>query len=296
MKGQAGISNRESRIANLKNGNSPYRKFHSWEGLGVGSSLCLCIFMFLCLCACLCTTAFSAVTEDADMNMGLGTHTTATTIIEITGHMLGADSLPEGYILATVFHDTDGNGTISQDEKGMKGVALRIKNKTATTTTTGQVIFQDFLPAGTYTISLDINTVPIEYICTVPLEQSVVISSDGTASVEFPLQLSSKIEGLVFIDENRNGLPDPGEQGVRDAIIHANDCLTVTSYDGCYRFSGMLSGKYTLKLDMGSITDAGYQDYEPTTINTMNVGLQQGQRLRRVNFGIAKREKEIEFE
>lgn len=239
------------------------------------------------------------------------THTTSTTILEISGHLLGADTLPEGghlpeglflsemfssHILATVFHDKDGDGTISTDEKGIEGIALCIKNKTATTTTTGQAIFQ-YLMSGTHTISVDINTVPIEYVCTVSIEQTVVIPPDnGIILLNFPLQLSGRIRGLVFIDKNRNGFPDPDEQGVRDAIIYANNDIAMTSYDGNYRFSGMLSGKYILKLNMVSIIDAGYSDYELTTKDTIDVELQQGQRVKDINFGIAKREKEIEFE
>ncbi|MDI6782247.1 MAG: hypothetical protein QME49_09120, partial [bacterium] len=103
------------------------------------------------------------------------TATTAATIIEIIGHMPGADSLPEDvplpeelplpeerplaertplHILSTVFHDKDGDGSLSQNDAGMEGVVLSIKNRTlqssafilqssntATTTITGQAIF-----------------------------------------------------------------------------------------------------------------------------------------------------------
>jgi hypothetical protein len=233
-----------------------------------------------------------------------GTHTTAVTIIKITGHMLGANPLieelplpekPPSHILSTVFHDKDGNGSLSPDENGMEGIALYIKDKTGTTTAAGHVMFQYLMP-GTQTISVDINTIPIEYICNIPIKQTVVIPNDGIILLNFPLQLSGRIDGLVFIDENRNGLYDSGEQGVRDAVINTKDGLAVTSYDGRYRLSSMLSGKYTLKLNIGSIIDAGYKDYEPTTVDTLDIELQQGQRLKSVNFGIAKREKEIEFE
>ncbi|MEK7274184.1 MAG: SdrD B-like domain-containing protein [Candidatus Desantisbacteria bacterium] len=229
---------------------------------------------------------------------------TAATIIEITGHMPGAESLIEetpsseqrpSHILAAVFHDKDANGSISKDDTAMEGIVLRINDKTATTTTTGQAVLQ-YLIAGTCTISVDINTIPIEYAPAVPIEQTIVIPEDGVVLLNFPLQLSGRIEGWVFIDENRNGLFDAGEQGVRDAVIYAADNLDITSYDGRYRFSGMLSGRYTLKLNMESISNAGYQDYEPTTQDTLDIELQQGQRKNRVNFGIAKREKEIEFE
>ncbi len=253
----------------------------------------------------------------------LAATTTTATIIEVIGHMPGADSLTEeaplperlpSHVLVTVFHDKDASGSLSQDDTGIEGVALCIKCKSlqpsafslqpsyssypATTTTTGQIgqiVFQYLMP-GTYTVSVDINTVPIEYVCSVPIEQTVVVPAGGIGLLSFPWQLSGRVDGLVFIDENRNGLPDSGEQGVRDAVIRTADGLAITSYDGCYRFSGMLSGRYALKLDMESIIDAGYQDYEATTQDTIEVVLQQGQRLKDVNFGIARREKEIEFE
>ncbi|MEK7812857.1 MAG: hypothetical protein AAB296_03770, partial [Candidatus Desantisbacteria bacterium] len=146
-----------------------------------------------------------------------GTHTTAATIIEIIGHMPGAEPLPEGiplaerlssHILTTVFHDKDANGSISKDDAGIEGIGLCIIGKTiqpsafslqpsdkaATTTSTGQAVFQHLL-SGTYTISADINTIPIEYVCSVSLEQTIVVSDEGIVLLNFPLQLSGRIEG-----------------------------------------------------------------------------------------------------
>jgi len=198
------------------------------------------------------------------------------------------------HIDATVFHDKNRNGIMDLDENGMEAVVLRIKDETATTTVTGQVMLS--IPTGTQTISLDISTIPIEYICTIPLEQTVFISEDEIIPLKFPLQLSCKIEGMIFIDEDRNGLPDTGERGVDGAIIYANNDIAVTFYNGRYRFSNMLADKYTVKLKKEPIINASYQDYELTTPDVLDIKLQQGQRFTGVNFGIAKREKEIEFE
>ncbi|MBI4752975.1 hypothetical protein HY793_01195 [Candidatus Desantisbacteria bacterium] len=230
-------------------------------------------------------TKRSAVSDQGLAEQGSGT--------SVTPSLQHIFSIVSQHIDATVFHDKNGNGIMDLDEEGISNVVLQIKDTTATTTVTGQVMLA--IPTGTQIISLDISTIPIEYICTIPLEQTVP-GKNGDSTLFFPLQLSCKIEGMVFIDEDRNGLPDTGKRGVDSAIIYANNGIAITFYDGQYRFSSMLADKYVVKLKKESIINAGYQDYELTTPDIFNIKLQQGQRFTGVNFGIAKREKEIEFE
>ncbi|MFH1097771.1 MAG: hypothetical protein ABH886_05705 [Candidatus Desantisbacteria bacterium] len=261
------------------------------------------LFVGTGLAPVLVCNARAAIMEEIEMGVGSGIESQPMTVTTVPCDTTSLARCPyyasifntgSQHINATVFHDKNGNGIMDLDEEGMENVVLRIKDETATTTATGQVMLS--IPTGTQTISLDISTIPIEYICTIPLEQTVFISEDEIIPLKFPLQLSCKIEGIIFIDENRNGLPDSGERGVDSAIIYANNYLAITFYDGRYRFSNMLADKYIIKLKEKSIVDAGYQDYELTTPDVLNIKLQQGQRFTGVNFGIVKREKEIEFE
>jgi hypothetical protein len=215
-------------------------------------------------------------------------------IVEIVGHMV-ISSKP--HVLVTVYYDNDIDRVLDPDEPRMANVVLTMGDKQATTTVHGQVMFTDIL-YGTYTLSLDIGNVPIEYIPAVPLEQDIVVQdSCKFVSVYFPMQRSGSIEGRLFVDENRNGKYDTGERGVYDVILRANQQLiTITSYDGSYKFSSMLPGKYLICVDYNSLSEEGYIEYETTISEPVEVYLCPGDKIKDIDIGIAEKEKEIEFE
>lgn len=58
------------------------------------------------------------------------------------------------------------------------------------------------------------------------------------------------ILGRVFVDDNGNGVPDPGEAGSPGIRIYLDDgSFTVTDADGGYSFTGVSAGNHVVKID-----------------------------------------------
>lgn len=56
------------------------------------------------------------------------------------------------------------------------------------------------------------------------------------------------IRGQVFIDENKNGILDPGEEGVPGCLLLANGKEAITGTDGRFVFASLLPGHYSVKI------------------------------------------------
>lgn len=54
--------------------------------------------------------------------------------------------------------------------------------------------------------------------------------------------------GLVFVDENLNGKPDPGEDGPSGLVIESDAEEAVTGSHGLFRFCPQPAGIYQLKI------------------------------------------------
>lgn len=62
------------------------------------------------------------------------------------------------------------------------------------------------------------------------------------------------VEGTVFNDINRNGVKDPGEEGVKDVLVRLEDGSTVkTDARGFYRFERVEAGRHMVNLDVRKI-------------------------------------------
>jgi len=56
------------------------------------------------------------------------------------------------------------------------------------------------------------------------------------------------IRGRAFIDENRNGRFDPGEEGVSNLLLSANGAQAITGRDGRFVFWPLLPGRYQVAI------------------------------------------------
>lgn len=57
------------------------------------------------------------------------------------------------------------------------------------------------------------------------------------------------IEGLVFVDENENGRPDPGEPGIEGVVLAAGRTQVASGADGRFLFPPLDPGVYAVALD-----------------------------------------------
>ena len=64
----------------------------------------------------------------------------------------------------------------------------------------------------------------------------------------------SAIDGIVFVDRNGNGRPDPGEPGLPGVrVLLEGGQSAVTGPDGRYRFTGLRDGSYSVGLDRANL-------------------------------------------
>ncbi len=97
-------------------------------------------------------------------------------------------------IWGIVFLDVNGDGgfIISDGDKGIKGALLILENGLkAVSDGSGQYRFSN-VSVGEHTVTLDLNTLPVEYLPIVPLKKAVVVFEGVSYNYNIPVKLSSK--------------------------------------------------------------------------------------------------------
>lgn len=95
-------------------------------------------------------------------------------------------------IWGIVFLDLNGDGAfnISQGEKGIKGVILLLESGLkAVTDGNGQYRFSN-VSVGEHIVALDLNTLPVEYLPTVPLKKTTVVFEGVSYNYNIPVKKS----------------------------------------------------------------------------------------------------------
>ena len=176
-----------------------------------------------------------------------------------------------GSLAGVVFLDSNNNGIQNAGEIGLPGITLTLSgtdtngasvSATTTTSSSGAYSFGNLL-AGTYTIT---ETQPPAF----GDGQEVMgvgnvggtVGNDVYGAIPLPAgsqaagynfaETGSAVTGLVFLDENRDGTQQSGDQGIAGITITLKDAgnntvaTTTTAADGSYLFGGIAAGTYTV--------------------------------------------------
>ncbi|MDI6735633.1 MAG: SdrD B-like domain-containing protein [bacterium] len=199
-----------------------------------------------------------------------------------------------GRIIIRVFKDIDFDGKFSEKKdiplKGIKAKLAKAKVE-VTTDEDGKASFID-IPRGTYTFSIDLTELPIGVICQNKTEEIIAVDGAQDIYLNFPLVTAGKISGVVFIDKNRNGIFDENENPAESILIYANDIPKYIAPNGKYRFTNLIPGTIKIKVEMKSLPE----NFEMTTKDNFEVKLLPEQEIKNIDFGLAEKEAEIEFE
>ncbi len=172
-----------------------------------------------------------------------------------------------------VFDDLNGNGLLEDGEPGLGNVALRLtgdgNRRNATTLADGRFTFPNIEPGTFHLEELD----PPGYTSTTPNVRVITVASGGAASATFGDQAAGNVAGIVFADQNGNGLRDDAESGLGGVAIRllgaGGTRNTVTSGDGTYLFTGLPPGSYTVE-------ETDPEGFVSTTPNERAVSLARG--------------------
>lgn len=178
----------------------------------------------------------------------------------------------------TLFNDNNANGVLDGGDTGRGGVLLTLTNTTTNTTfntvsaADGTFLFEDLGP-GSYTLTAT-NPDANELAFTNGGSLNFSIPNDGVAGGQVQnqnlgLTELSELSGVVYRDENNNGIFDAGDIGISGVQIRLqgtqNNGTSInrtlnTLADGTFRFTGVIAGTYSLTqtqpagFDDGTIT------------------------------------------
>jgi protocatechuate 3,4-dioxygenase beta subunit len=194
-----------------------------------------------------------------------------------TGYNFGEKKQQNSDISGFVYTDCNNNGLREAGEEPIAGVRIILTGTDTTgasvslTTTTDLAGFYIFkgLRTGTYTLTEDLvestlglfdgkDTLGTPFPGTVGDDtMTVTISSPNTHGTEYNFgELTpSNLAGVVFFDQNENGLQDNGEVGIGGVVLYlagTNDLgqtvftSTTSSADGSYAFGQLRPGDYRI--------------------------------------------------
>ena len=161
--------------------------------------------------------------------------------------------------------DANGNGAADPGEAGYRLLIY-------------QLVVGSGAHPGTYT-----NTAVAKDYC-----ETCLLSNETTARVELkldPLFDLGTIIGKVFLDANRNGEQDPGEPGVRGAMVALDDgTYALTDESGLYHYPAVRPGHRLVKLNLASLGPGGTVTTDESRVVSVTPGL-----MVKVNFGVLVR-------
>ncbi len=139
------------------------------------------------------------------------------------------------------------------------------------------------VPAGVWQVTevQEPGWVPIT-----PVTGPTTVPADGVGAFTAGNARPANICGVVFLDANRNGQLDPGEQRHAGANLVLNggaDGTQVSGPDGAYCFTALKPGGYGVKITV----PAGLTNTTPVAIT--NIALRSGIDSLNNNFGLAPR-------
>ena len=176
-----------------------------------------------------------------------------------------------GSIQGVVFEDLNQNWTLDPGEQSLAGAIITLRRGSTdlshvTTGANGAYSFTTLTP-GQYQV---IETDPIGYTSTSPNSWLLVVQAGVVLTQNFGDTPKAHLQGLVFLDVNRNSQPDAGEPGLQGADIRLHrdanqngqldaadvQLATVASNSsGYYQFMSLDPGAYLVQ---EAIVPGGY--------------------------------------
>ncbi len=208
-------------------------------------------------------------------------------IVQISSPMKWAKI--EGY----VFNDLNGNGKYDPGEPGIPNVIVKIPiENTVKTDQKGHFVIKEVIP-GMKVVKMDTREVPIELA---PVRgTSVVVEARALkpVRVEFPLIEYGSISGRVYVDANKNGIYDIGEEGIEEVKItlYPTPQWRESDVNGKFDFDYAFPGNYELQIDDKILPS----NYELKSKEPFQINVKKGDKLSDLNIAVIERSMKVEI-
>jgi LPXTG-motif cell wall-anchored protein len=194
----------------------------------------------------------------------------------------------KGSVRGHKYEDLNANGQKDSGEPGFKDVTIHLYKAGTTvdakppvkTDSNGAYVFSGVDP-GTYDV-VEVLEAGVK-TKTTTIFANVVVASGQETNLDtqekwFLNYKLGSIQGLKYWDENENGLPDDGDQGLSGITIiltpeQGEPLTTVTDSEGWFSFNNLEPGKYTVSVD-----ETTAEGYYPISVTSINVEIKSGEK------------------
>ncbi len=192
-----------------------------------------------------------------------------------------------------VWNDRNNNGVKDAGEPGIEGVLVFIdtngngifnpgSERHAITDVNGYYLIGN-LPAGTYSVRVEISTLPqgatqtydLNGIATPNVTSRALATSEDARDVDFGYRSLTSVGDRVWNDANADGIQDAGETGISGVRVYldingngifdsATEPSATTNPSGIYTITNVMPGTFTARVDTSTLPAGFIQTYDLT--------------------------------
>jgi hypothetical protein len=165
-----------------------------------------------------------------------------------------------GIMTGRVFLDRNRDGIRQEDEPGIPGVLVRVVGTRMGLNTSGDGFFTiQNVRQGLYSVTVSKRSLPLGYMVPESAQPRVTVGSGRRTSVDIPIILSGQVRGAIFVDENANGVTDPGEKRLEGQWVQlipedgGEPKVIQSASFGQYGFENVNPGRYKLEVTVSGM-------------------------------------------
>jgi hypothetical protein len=162
---------------------------------------------------------------------------------------------PSGSVSGRVFVDWNGNGVADAGEEAVEGVRLETDDGASAQTARDGGFVVSGVSVGRRMLTLDLATLAAEYEPP-PTSPVISVARSRTAEASFAVLPLGRIDGVVFLDRDADGMLTPGDESINDAVVTIDGgTRTEAARNGRFRFEGIRAGRHQLQLLVESLPE-----------------------------------------
>jgi hypothetical protein len=158
---------------------------------------------------------------------------------------------------------------------------------------------------ATYTVRVDVSTLPSSYVetydLTAPITDhtaTVTLSGSSRTDVDFGYRNDASLGDTVWNDRNANGVRDSGESGIEGVLIYVDvdndnvfdqgvEFFDITDINGNYLIENLAAGTYTVRVEFSTLPQGSTQthDLDGTLDHETSRTLATSENATNVDFG-----------